>query len=162
MTSPYAGYTNTHTPEIPVQPYAKAIIASLREELEQERNAHAQTRTHTQAKVLALSACVARRDALLEAYNSQGVESRMMLDTAEECHARAEQQDSAQRRSEEPPFVRPAFSREEAIQILELTAARNRELEEEVRHLRHSVSLSSIHATSRMITYDPYRCSPRG
>lgn len=146
-----------HAPEISVQSYAKAIIVSLREELEQERSAHAHTRAQAEADILALSARLARREAQLEAFNLRVAESQA---TAETSRAAAEQQYSAQRRPEEPPSTRPAFSREEAIQILELTAARNRELEVEVRHLRQSVSLGHPSVTSTLITYGPYHCSP--
>ena len=157
LPGPYRGSANLHAPEISVQSYAKAIIVSLREELEQERSAHAHTRAQAEADILALSARLARREAQLEALNLRVVESQ---DTPERSRAAAEQKDSAQRWPEERPSTRPAFSREEAIQILELTAARNRELEVEVRHLRQSVSLGHPSVTSTLITYDPYYCSP--
>lgn len=52
--------------------------------------------------------------------------------------------------------MRPAFSHEETIQILEVTALRNRELEVEVRHLRQSVSLRCTHAPLTLTTYGLY------
>ena len=144
-----------------MQSYARAVIISLREELEQERRAHAQTRAQADTEILTLSARLATREAQLEAYNLSTAVSRANPGSDQEPSIGAEQQPSAQGRPEGPLLQRADFSLEETFQIIELTAARNRELEGEVELLRQSVSLSETHATSSLITCDPYHYLPR-
>ncbi|KZT66103.1 hypothetical protein DAEQUDRAFT_730596 [Daedalea quercina L-15889] len=136
LRSPKAPSFIVRSCENSVQPYAKAIITSLREDLELERNAHAQTRVHAEAEILSLNARLAQREAELEARILQTSGLQLPLHAAEEAPlATGQRQRSGHPSADKPPSALPQLTREDAIHILELTAARNRELEVEVHHL---------------------------
>ncbi|KAH9931795.1 uncharacterized protein B0H18DRAFT_988069, partial [Fomitopsis serialis] len=132
LSCPKASSSNVQLNKDSAHPYAKAIITSLREELEQERTAHADTRARAEAEILSLNARLAQRDAELEARILQGSASQLPLRASKQSPPAPEQHRSSHRDWENAPL---SFSQEEAIQIMELTAARNRELEAEVHHL---------------------------
>ncbi|KZT07368.1 uncharacterized protein LAESUDRAFT_812045 [Laetiporus sulphureus 93-53] len=137
--------------------YAKAIVASLRSELESERRAHAQTREHAEAEVLSLTARLARREAELEARDAhlpsppEPLEDELLLHGETRSPGRPTTSDRERASSHKPL----RYTQEQAVQILEISASRNRELEAEVKgiserleHARLSESTSTRRANS--------------
>ncbi|KAH9829939.1 uncharacterized protein C8Q71DRAFT_787980 [Rhodofomes roseus] len=148
LSYPKASSSGAPLSEHPIHPFAKAIVASLREELEQERNAHAQTRARAEAEILSLNARLARRDAELEAKILRTADSHLSSQATRELSPLIGPRHSLQRNFGNSAPAPPLFSQEAAIQILDLAAARNRELEAEVHHLleRRDHARQSEHA----------------
>ncbi|KAH9941488.1 hypothetical protein B0H21DRAFT_752566 [Amylocystis lapponica] len=125
--------------------HATAVVTSLRTELEAEREAHACTREHAESEILALTAALARREAELEAcvvHADHMAPAPKPEDVA--LPRRPPQAEAAPRRDElVGPRLQP-FTRQEAIKILEISAARNRALEIEVKSLIDRVSIPSF------------------
>ena len=129
--------------------YATAVIASLRAERDLERNAHERTRQQAEHRITELEARLARRDAELEAcvahtndFLSQG--------TSHDCLTYRSQDGEAgkQNRSDNPHLLR-----EDAIQVMETTSAKNKVLELEIRSLFKRVRsrLLSVHLDSHLL-----------
>jgi len=113
-------------------------VASLRLELDAEKRAHARLRERAEHDILSLHAQLARRDTELEACTLH-VEHNLAASSSELRSTL-----SGQRKPRRPKLQSPTetFTREEAIRVLELTAARNRALEVEVKELIETVSSS--------------------
>lgn len=121
------------------QAYAAAVIHSLRDERNLERQAHEQTRQHADSRILELEAQLARRDAELEA-----------------CLIYDKNNDTASHHSKRTPLPPnmardvPRMTNEEALEVMGTTSARNKVLEQEVRGLSHMVR-SSCSSHTRII-----------
>ncbi|KAI0915262.1 hypothetical protein AcV5_005428 [Taiwanofungus camphoratus] len=130
--------------------YAQAIIISLRTELESERQAHEQTRERAEFDILSLNARLANREAELEAHiaylghkDPQVQAGSTSSHAAGSGHPETDKLPAAFRRSVSAPI-----SQRDAINILEISAARNRSLEAEVRgligRLEHARSAANV------------------
>jgi hypothetical protein len=120
-----------------LQTYATAIISSLRSERDFERNAHEQTRHQAECRIMELEAQLARRDAELAACithkdgfltesHYQGRKSQPLND-----HETVSSRQNDNRH----------MTKEEAIQVMEATSARNKTLEQEVQGLFNRVRI---------------------
>jgi hypothetical protein len=111
--------------------YATAVIASLRAERDLERSAHERTRQQAENRIIELEAQLARRDAELEAcvthtndFLSRGTNHDRITNRSQDGEA------GKQGRSDNRHLVR-----EDAIQLMETTSAKNKVLELEIRSL---------------------------
>lgn len=114
-------------PDDQIQAYAAAIINSLREERDFERRDHEQYRKQAESHILDLEARLARRDVELEAWLVYG---------------KTPPKSSSPVLSEEPTPAKlnvPRLTAEDALQVMQATSARNKELEQEVRALSEMV-----------------------
>ncbi|KAL6297924.1 hypothetical protein BKA93DRAFT_754537 [Sparassis latifolia] len=109
--------------------YASAVVASLQLELDAERRAHVQTRDQAESDLISLNAQLARREAELETCIVHPCHDQP---TAGPSSLRLTTQMSTEDKL--PPAV-AMFTREEAIKVLEITAAKNHALEIEVKEL---------------------------
>lgn len=120
-----------------LQMYATAIISSLRSERDLERNSHEHTRHQAECRIIELEAQLARRDAELAAHithtdgflresHDQGRKSRPLKD---------------QKKVSSSQNGNRHMTKEEAIQVMEATSARNKTLEQEVQGLFDKVRI---------------------
>ncbi|EMD38747.1 hypothetical protein CERSUDRAFT_92784 [Gelatoporia subvermispora B] len=129
--------------------HARAIIASLRSELDMERAAHARTHEAAEAEILALALQLARREAELEAFavHPEAEVRRCVRERgpAETRPASVMRPASKPVNAGEPAglpsgeFARRGrphqFTQEEAVEVLGIANTRNRALEAEVKDL---------------------------
>lgn len=146
FTEPLSTYSLAHQASLNnndlLRTYAQAVIISLRTELESERQAHEQTRERAEFDILSLNARLANREAELEAHiaylghkDPQVQAGSTSSHAAGSGHPETDKLPAAFRRSVSAPI-----SQQDAINILEISAARNRSLEAEVRGLIGRVS----------------------
>ncbi|KIM88483.1 hypothetical protein PILCRDRAFT_814379 [Piloderma croceum F 1598] len=128
-----------------VQMYATAIISSLRSERDLERNAHEQTRHQAECRIIELEAQLARRDAELAARithtdgflsesHDQERKSQPLND-----HGKVSSCQNDNRH----------MTKDEAIQVMEATSARNKTLEQEVQGLFDKLQKTRLQSASR-------------
>lgn len=140
--------------------HAQTIILTLRAELESERTAHAHTRQQTESEILSLSARLARREAELEACVAQAhvhppAEGPPIKDSYSAPSGPSEHAGPARRadfmgvagngldaHSSSSQRSTSTLTQDDAVQILDFSASRNRALEAEVRVLLERVSVS--------------------
>ncbi|KAF8160027.1 hypothetical protein B0H34DRAFT_705875 [Crassisporium funariophilum] len=100
--------------------YASTMIEALRKERDSERIAHAQTHEWAEAKIVALEAQLSRREAELESCIARADHAVLTPQTKRSAQARV--------------LIEPITS-EQVISMLDVTAARNRMLEVEIKTL---------------------------
>ncbi|KIP02830.1 hypothetical protein PHLGIDRAFT_276238 [Phlebiopsis gigantea 11061_1 CR5-6] len=123
---------NAGPQEIAVGEQAKAITLWLRAELEKERMSHARTHEQAEREILALRAQLAQRDAELEACVVHR-DHAALVNAAVPCN-----QDSLPHEvPTDDKSHRPisALTPEDAVEILGLRVAKNRELDSEIKQL---------------------------
>ncbi|KAF7969813.1 hypothetical protein HWV62_25934 [Athelia sp. TMB] len=113
--------------------YAASLIQSLREERDLERCAHEQFRQHAESQILDLEARLARRDAELEAWLLYGKKARL---------------DHPRQSSPAAEHSIPRLSAEDALQVMQNTSVRNKQLEQEVRALSGMLEKARLRAAS--------------
>lgn len=128
--------------------HAQAVISSLRDELESERRAHAHTRERADAELFSLNARLARREAELEACVVHINHPLPGPPSSVSPHKTGTHSTTAKASSSSSSVP---FTQDDAIKILELSAARNRTLETEIRNLLGQVCIS-FHQCSQSFT----------
>ena len=127
--------------------YSTAVIASLRAERDLERSAHEHTRQQAEHRIIELEARLARRDAELEACvtnTNDFLSQRTNHDYI--THRLQDGEAGKQSQSDNRHLLR-----EDAIQVMEMTSAKNKVLELEIRSLFKKVRsrLLSVHLDSQ-------------
>lgn len=134
-----------------IHTFATALVASLRTELEEERQAHYQTRTQTESEIVSLRAKLARREAELALCTVRHSHTPPPgLERSSVVNAR-----SASRPKNFKKYgVKPKsqlLTDAEIWKILELGAARDRILEAEVNRLKELVCVYIYSALSSQV-----------
>ncbi|KAF9810458.1 hypothetical protein IEO21_06928 [Rhodonia placenta] len=137
--------------------HAQTIILTLRAELESERTAHAHTRQQTESEILSLSARLARREAELEACVAQAhvhppAEGPPIKDSYSAPSGPSEHAGPARRadfmgvagngldaHSSSSQRSTSTLTQDDAVQILDFSASRNRALEAESQSPRQAL-----------------------
>jgi hypothetical protein len=114
------------------------MISSLRVERDLERQSHQQTRQQAEYHIIELQAQLARRDAELEAYITRTDE----FPSPENAPRRNSQ---FHKDKESGPSVDRHITKEEALRVMEATAAKNKLLELEVQGLFKKVRIYQIY-----------------
>lgn len=110
------------------------IVASLRAELEKERVSHTQTHKQAEAEILSLRAQLAQREAELEACETHKDHAALLASSLG-----AEAPTSSPREVEADGVSATPLTSQAVMEILAIRAAKNRELETEIKNLTSKV-----------------------
>ena len=129
---------------------AKFVIASLRSELEKERISHARTHEQAEREIRTLRAQLTRREAELEACATHQDHSALL---AAAVHGqRTPPEDANTSARDRHTAALPTLTPEEAVEILGLSVARNKDLELEVKQLSAKVHYHVCRPCTRSLT----------